>query len=129
MFSINSTLSSNELVFSSLKNEYFQVELKGEVTGSIRVWAYTDIKELRGFFRALAKAKKPWEGKQSWVSIEEEFSISVTCSPLGKIVFKVSLWDSPGDPEEWKIQSGLVSEFGQLQRIGERAETFFNKNT
>ena len=125
MFSIHSTSSSNELVFSSFNQEYFRVELKGNVTGSIEVWAYTDIKALLTFFQTLAKASKPWKGEQSWASIEEDFSISASCSSLGQVTFEVTLWGFPGDPEEWKIKTGLVSEFGQLPKIGKRAEAFF----
>ena len=126
MFSIHSSSSSRELVFQSRKGEYFQVILKGSVEAATDVWAYTDAQGLNHLFQELGAYQKPWEGKKEWQSIEGEFSISAACSSLGEIQLLVELRGFQGAPEEWKVQVGLVTEFGQLEKIAKQAMAFFS---
>ena len=127
MFSIHSTTSSRELVFSDLKGEYFSVELKGQSVSALNgVWAYTDTKFLNGLFQELGEYDTPWQGQRSWTSIEEEFRIAATCTSMGSVIFEVELCGLQGEPEEWRVKAGLVTEFGQLVQIAKRAAEFFN---
>ena len=74
MFSIRSTSSNRELVFSSYKGEYFHVELKGIVmSASTDVWATTDNNGLNAFFQEITSFKSPWQGARAWGSLEGEF--------------------------------------------------------
>jgi len=124
-FSIHSTSSSRELVFSDNRDEYFKVYIKGDVSAFVEVWAYTDANGLYGLFQELANYEKPWEGAKSWESIEGEFIISATCSPLGEVLFTIQLRGLQGAPEEWKVSVGLATEFGQLSNIAKHAKEFF----
>lgn len=127
MFSIHSTSSRRELVFSAHKGEYFHVELKGfDVTASTDVWAYTDANGLNEFFQELGRAERPWQGQRSWTSIEGDFSLSATCTSLGNVTFHVALLGLPGAPEEWRVEAGLETDFGQLEQIAKHAGLFFN---
>jgi len=124
-FSIHSTSSSRELIFSDLRHEYFKVYIKGDVSAYIEVWAYTDANGLYSLFHNLAKYEKPWQGEKRWESIEGEFIISVTCSPLGEVLFTIRLRGQQGAPEEWELSVGLITEFGQLSNIEKHAREFF----
>jgi len=126
LFSIHSSSSSRELVFQSRKGEYFQVVLKGDVEAIADVWAYTDAQGLGRLFQELAAYERPWKGEKGWQSIEGEFSISATCSSLGEVRFLVKLRGLQGAPEEWNVQVGLATEFGQLGKIAKQAMAFFS---
>lgn len=125
LFSIHSASSSRELIFSNHKDEYFRVELVGDVSAAIDVWAYTDAQGLCELFQELASFEIPWQGEKGWSSIEGEFNISASCSTLGDVLFKVRLYGMLGAPEEWRVSAGLATEFGQLQHIAKRAAEFF----
>ena len=128
MFSIHSTSSSRELVFSAHKDEYFRVELKGfEVAASADVWAYTDANGLNEFFQELGHFERPWQGQRSWASIEGEFSLAATCTSLGNVTFRVTLLGLQGAPEGWRVEAGLVTDLGQLEKIAKHAGVFFNE--
>jgi hypothetical protein len=124
VFSIKSSSSSRELVFSAYEDGYFLVELKGEVAAAINVWAYTDALALRDLFQELAELQRPWQGSKSWGSVEGELSISATCSALGEVVFSIALQQRSGSSEDWRIQAGLVTELGQLPSIAKGAALF-----
>ena len=127
MFSIHSTSSSRELVFSAHKDDYFRVELKGfEVSASADVWAYTDANGLNEFFQELSRGGRPWQGQRNWATLENEFSISATCTTLGNVTFHVVLLGLQGASEEWRVEAGLVTDLGQLEQIAKHAELFFN---
>ncbi|HRE71001.1 DUF6228 family protein [Accumulibacter sp.] len=128
MFSINSTSSTRELVFSAHKDESFRVELKGfAVSASADVWAYTDANGLNEFFQDLGHLEKRWQGQRSWTSIEREFSLAATCTSLGKVTFRVTLLGLQGAPEEWRVEARLVTDLGQLEKIAKHAGVFFNE--
>ncbi len=125
-FSIHSISSSRELIFTDRRGEYFKVYIKGDVSAFVEVWAYTDANGLSGLFQELASYEKPWQGEESWGSIEGEFVISATCSPLGEVLFAIQLYGLQGAPEEWKVSVGLATEFGQLSNIAKHAKEFFS---
>lgn len=130
MFSIHSTSSTRELVFSAHKDESFRVELKGfEVSASADVLAYTDANGLNEFFQELGHLEKRWQGQRSWASIEREFSLAATCTSLGKVTFRVTLLGLQGAPEEWRVEAGLVTDLGQLEKIAKHAGVFFNEQS
>ncbi len=127
MFSIHSTSSRRELIFSAHKDDYFHVELKGfDVSASADVYAYTDAQGLNNLFQELGHLEKPWQGQRSWASIEQDFSISATCTSLGNVTFNITLLGLQGAPEAWRVEVGLVTELGQLEQIAKDAEIFFN---
>ncbi|HNB76730.1 MAG TPA: DUF6228 family protein [Enterococcus faecalis] len=128
MFSIRSTSSNRELVFSSRKGEYFHVELKGiAMSASTDVWATTDNNGLNAFFQEIASFKNPWQGTRDWGSLEGEFEISATCTTLGHVIFEVKMAGQIGGTEEWKAQFCLETELGQLETIARNASIFFKQ--
>jgi len=119
-----------ELVFSNHKGEYFRVEIKGfELTAFTDVWAYTDANGLNQFFHELGCLERPWQGQRTWASIEGEFSISATCTSLGNVTFCVALRGLQGAAEEWSVEAGLETEFGQLAKIAKNAGLFFDTSS
>ncbi len=114
-------------MFSAHKDEYFHVELKGfDVSASTNVWAYTDAQVLNELFQDLGRLKRPWQGQRNWASIEGEFSLSATCTSLGNVTFRITLLGLRGAPEEWRVEAGLETDFGQLEQIAKHAGLFFN---
>jgi len=127
-FSIRSSSSNQEVNFCSRKGDTFLVRLKGTISTEVRVSAYTDEQGLNKLFQDLGETKKPWQGSKSWESLEGEFTISVYCSPLGEVKFRYSLWNLLGHPEELRIESGLLTELGQLEVIANQANKFFKED-
>jgi len=125
LFSIKSTLSSRELVFSERFDEYFRADIKGDIATSINVYTYTDESGILRLFSELSSLNKPWQGVRIWESSEDDFSISVSCSPLGQVLIEVYLSKSTASPEELTVKMSLVTEFGQLPKIAQDAKAFF----
>jgi hypothetical protein len=128
LFSIRSVSSNRELVFTSHNGEYFHVELKGiEVSASTDVWATTDSNGLNTFFQEIAGFKNLWKGEKNWASLDGEFEIFAICTTLGHVIFRVKLAGQIGGIEEWKVQVGLDTELGQLEKIAQNAKMFFQE--
>jgi hypothetical protein len=125
-FSIRSSSSDRELVFSNLDGDYFTVELLGSSVRSTRhVYAYTDAKGLARFFATLAAHSHPWAGAESWGSIEGEFKLSAECSTVGHVSFKIEICDMFGGPEQWQLSAVLATELELLPAIAANAKSFF----
>ena len=113
-------------MFLSPHGDYFTVELRGSsVQATHAVWAYTDAQGLASLFARLASYERPWSSDECWESIEGEFSLSATCSPLGEVSFSVRIRGLQGAPEEWQVSAALTTELGQLPRIAAGAHQFF----
>jgi hypothetical protein len=125
-FSIKSSSSDRELVFSRVRENHFTVELVGTEFRAIReVYTFTDHHGLPKLFCWLAAQQRPWSGNQSWGSLEGEFSFSATCSQLGEVFLLVSIWGLPGAPEEWRVSGSVTTELGQLPKIAEGVSRLF----
>ena len=104
------------------------MELKGfEISAAAEIWAYTDAKGLANLFEELGTLNRPWTEEHSWVSIERDFSIFATCTPLGSATFRIELSGLQGASEEWEVRAGIQVEFGQLEQIARHAKTVFNE--
>ncbi len=125
-FSIKSNASDREVVFLDPRPDYFVVSLRGFSVRAIReVYAYPDALGLLALFNRLAEYALPWNGAESWESLEGEFSLAATCSALGQVSITVSIRDVFGTAEEWRVEASLVTEMGQLPSIAANASTFF----
>jgi len=128
-FSIKSSQSDRELVFSQFDEDYFYVALKGRITGAIKVYGYAPhTHDLLQWFKMLGGNKKPWSNEIAWESLEGELRLSATCSALGEVSIYVALIDQQGADEESRIQTALVTELGQLPNISKSAIRFFLMN-
>jgi|GEM_PF-1084413 len=128
LFSIHSVNSDRELVFRTLTDHYFEIELKGSALAAVStVWEYEHVKSLNIFFQELASFRTPWQGIQSWASLDLELSLDVKCTPLGQVIFLVKLYHLTGSLEDWQIEAGLVTELGQLENIARDSNIFFRK--
>jgi len=123
LVSICSNSSNRELIFRDRYGEYIQVVLAGEVSASTTIWLYTEADSLSDFFETLSSYNKPWKDTRTWTSIENDLSISVSSSSLGAVLFEITLRSLQGE-EEWQINIGINSEFGQLNRIAKDVKDF-----
>jgi len=125
-FSIQSTHTDRQLIFSAHDGEYFRVEIQGGIRASIRVYNYAPhAQELARWFDGLGKYKAPWDGEVEWHSLEGELRILASCDNLGHVRFMIYLSDMMGSNEESYIQAGIESELGQLEGIANGARRFF----
>jgi hypothetical protein len=126
LFSINSSSSSRELIFLSLQDDCFTVELVGAaVYATQSVSTYTDGHGLASLLGKIAAYERPWSAAESWESLEGDFSISATCSSLGNVTFSVYMCGMLSTPDEWKLSFKLITELGQLPQIATNAHRFF----
>ena len=127
-FSIKSTSSDREIFFSKYDGEDFFVELRGNVTATIKVYGYAPhTYDLAHWFAELGEQDTSWDEAKLWESLEGEFKISATCSSLGQVHFELSLRILPGADEEAYLQVGLETELGQIENISNGASKFFEK--
>lgn len=126
MFAIYSSSSDRELRFLARDGDEFHVELVGRELNVVHeVSSCTDSKGLLTLFEKIAAHEMPWQGTESWSSLEGEFNLIATCSTSGHVHFQVELWGLPGAAEEWRASAGITSELGQLQSIAAAARSFF----
>ena len=129
MFSIRSTTSNRELAFSDNNGYSFVIELKGfNISASAEVLALDAI-GLEQFFDTVGKVERPWLGELAWASMEEDFTLSVSCTPLGNVVFRIEINQLPGAAEEWRVNVGIATELGQLAEIGKSAIKFLTEDS
>ena len=126
MISIKSNLSNRELRFLSRKGDYISIELLGDPSLSHETYTYTDHVALVKFFEDFASIEKPWPGEKTWTSIEDDFSMRVTCSNLGQVKFEFKFWQRQGSDEESKTKVNLITELGMLSKISAQANGFFS---
>ena len=119
MINIRSCTSNRELRISCASDSYLLAELTGfSVSARVEVWVETgDAAGLQAFLTDLGKQGRPWSGTRDWQSIEGDFRLSATCTPLGNVVFSVELHGLQGATEEWAVTAGIDYELGQLERL------------
>jgi hypothetical protein len=128
LLAIRSTTSNRALHIGGARGSSIPVRLTGfPVTADTEVWFETgDVTALTNFFAELGQMQCPWQGVKRWESLEGDFRLSVTCSSLGAILFRVELRGLQGAPEEWHVDVGIESEFGQLEQLAKEAEGLRN---
>jgi hypothetical protein len=129
-FVIKSLISDRKLVFSDSDpyDDYFRVELRGSVSAGVTVYAHIyarDAKYFREVFQELGQLDKPWGGHETWVSIESDFSLSISCDKLGHVCFEVKMQLEQAQPEEAYISANLMTDLSAMPSIAEEAQKFF----
>ena len=126
-FRLESRESDLKLIVCNVANERFDVRLEsGRLSISTSVYSYAPpgFHDFAGFFEHLASFPEPWIGELKWETIEEEFSISASCSALGQATFTIFLEDNEC-PEPWSAKTDLVLDFGQLASMATAARKLF----
>lgn len=125
MFSIESLISNNKIIFDELDGNDCIVKLDGDIITSLELSIFTDPYGISNLFKELSSYEKAWEGQKSWESIERDFLISVSCSKLGKVFINIIMDKWITTEAKWKISIDLVTEMGQLPEVAKSAERFF----
>ena len=126
MISIKSNSSNRELRFLSRRGDYISMELLGDPSLSHKTYTYTEQAALARIFEEFASIEKPWSGEKTWTSIEDDFSMKITCSNLGQVKFEFKFWQRQGSDEESKTKVNLITELGMLPKISKQANDFFS---
>ena len=119
MISIRSCSSNRELKINFADESCLQIELVGfPVSAQLEVWTETDDAiDFQNFLANLGKQNSAWQGKQTWQSLEGDFTLSASCSALGNVVFDVELRGLQGSTEAWNITAGIDYELGRLAQL------------
>lgn len=127
-FTIKSSDSDLKLVLSDIEGDYFNAQISSShINAKRKVYAYTDAYGFANLFEYLASQTKPWDGKESWSSLEQEFEFTASCSTLGTVTFTIEL-SHYGCVEEWSVKTEIKSEFGQLPSLAKSAREFFGES-
>lgn len=124
VFTIKSRESDLRLIVSDVKGEYFTVTVvSNQLTATRNVCTYTDSHGFPNFLERLSLYEKPWDGEESWNGIEGEFKIFGSCSSLGVVTFRIQLVYY--GRENWRVETELKTEMGQLLEIAHLARRLF----
>jgi hypothetical protein len=128
-FSIRSASSDSELVFKAHESSsHFVVELRQRDLIAIReVYYHNGDPKPSTLFSDLAAQSKPWRESKVWESLEGELRIEAKSDSTGHVYLHLTISRHEGT-EPWRVQSQVVTEFGQLQSIATSAAAFFNEN-
>lgn len=124
LLTLRSSNSSRILQIAARGESYLVATLAGPaLSGAVEVWVETgDVAGLVNFFVELAALEVPWKGIRSWASLEGDLELALACTSLGAVTFQVSMSGMSGTSEEWRLQAGLETEFGQLARLAADAK-------
>jgi len=75
---------------------------------------------------ALVLIEKPWPGEKTWASIEDDFSMKITCSKLGQVKFEFKFRLKQGGDEESTTKANIRTEPGMVPIISKQAKDFFS---
>lgn len=125
---LRSSGSSRAFQIKAPRESYLIATLIGPtLSGAVEVWVETgDVAGLANFFAELAAFDAPWKGSRTWSSLEGDLALAASCTDLGSVTFQVSMSGMSGAPEEWRLQAGLETEFGQLGRLAADAKDLVN---
>jgi len=126
VFTIKSANSDANLIFSQRAGDDFVVEFQSMQLQVVQsVCGYTDPHGVARLFQEAAGHSKPWQGQLEYQSLEQEFSLSAACSPLGAVSLTVA-FSRIGVASEWSATATLQVEFGQLVALAFNAQRFFS---
>ena len=126
-FSITSSTSNEQFIFSERNGEFFDFEVVGEdLRAVIKVSTYTDDLGIFNLFQKVGGYTRPWDGEESWESLEGEFVITLTCNSTGTVIIQVKLTQWNSGSEDWHLTAHLNTELGLLQQVANEASAFFN---
>jgi hypothetical protein len=127
---IQSNLSDRELVFSRLPGDYFSIKLRGGRLSAIAtVYADGSSGYLSRMFQEMGRLEKPWSDARTWESLEEEFSMAITCNNRGHVRFDIKMRVEQGelDPERAFVTASLTVDLGTMPSLARDARSFFEQ--
>lgn len=126
-FSINSSTSNEEFIFSGRDGEFFNFEVVSEnLKATRKVSTYTDDLGIANLFNKVSGYTTAWEGSESWESLEGEFLITLTCNSTGHVKIQVKLNQRNKGSEDWHLTVHLNTEIGRLPQFANEVRRFFN---
>jgi len=129
-FVIRSSLSDRELAFSKLPGDYFLIKLRGiRLSAIATVYADGSSDYLSRMFQEMGRLEKPWSDARTWRSLEEEFSMAITCDNRGHVCFDVKMRVEQGDldPESAFVTARLTVDLGTMSSLARDARKFFEQ--
>jgi hypothetical protein len=109
---------------AAMEIEHFMVRVtNGDLTAATSVYAH-HADELARFFIEMAGAWRGWHGDVVWQSLDGEMRLTSTNDRRGHILLRIEI-RSGCDDLDWSVQSGVMIEAGQLERIAGEAVGFF----
>lgn len=123
VLTIRSASSDRALIIGEPTGGCFPVRLTGYALASVaELWVESgDADSLASYFDELGRREVPWEGVHAWASLEGDSRFAATCSPCGRVLFRLSFAGLEGAPEQWCLEAGIETELAQLPRIAAEA--------
>ncbi|CAN5346683.1 hypothetical protein BH10ACI2_BH10ACI2_25450 [soil metagenome] len=124
-FTISSVESDLRLEFSEIKGEFLTVRLHSKhLTAFRKITTFTDSHGIPNLLEKLSLLEKPWDGEEGWEALEGDFAIFASCTRLGSVSFRIQL-RGYSEAEDWRAETILLTEMGQLKKIARSAWNFF----
>jgi hypothetical protein len=122
VFRIKSVDDGTVFELGPYDNDYFLASVSATgIRAQARVGRYM-AQRLDDLFAYLAANWKGWTGERTWESLEGELRLAATCDRTGHVRINIHLHD--GAPALWKVNTSVMVEAGQLERLAEEAVAF-----
>jgi hypothetical protein len=120
---IKSSSGAAELRLDPIDCYHYLVTLRDTGMDAVaKVYQHGGGDGLAEFFAALASEWRGWEGTRSWESLEGTFALDAEVDRTGHVTLTASVNDDT--PWHWRVQSVLIAEVGQLDRLARDAAVF-----
>ena len=127
-FILRSANPAFSLQFSDKDLHYFVVTVETpsiQASKKISTYHYNQTDGFIEFFEDLAERQKPWSDIKLWEPLENDMSLTATCSSVGHFTIKVVLKDSYAEADSWSLECALVFDFGMLTSFASGAKKFY----
>jgi hypothetical protein len=107
--------------------EYFSVRVTDlNLDATAKVYAGYFPAHPARLFAQMAQQWAGWSGELNWESLERELKLYCNHDGLGHITIGIVLRSGPY-PQDWQVQTSVVTEAVKLDSIAKRAKLFFGK--
>ena len=122
-FLIKSSSGAAELRLEAI-DRYHYVATLGDtgMEASAKVYQHGAGDGLAEFFAGIAAGWRDWRGSRPWESLEGTFALDAEVDRTGHVTLTARLNDNT--PWHWRVQSIIIAEVGQLDRLARDAAAF-----
>jgi hypothetical protein len=127
-FILRSANPASSLQFSDKELHYFVVTIETpsiQARKKISTYDYSQTDGFIEFFEDLAKQQKPWSDIKLWEPLQNDMSLTATCSSVGQVTIKIDLKDNCAEADSWSLECALVFDFGMLTSFASDAKKFY----
>jgi hypothetical protein len=122
-FLIKSSSGAAELRLDAIDRYNYVVTLRDTgMEAAAKVYQHGAGDGLAEFFAGIAADWRGWKGSRTWESLEGTFALDAGVDRTGHVALTARLNDDT--PWHWRVQSVLIADAGQLERLARDAAAF-----